>query len=157
MNTDFSIKENITNIKIDIGLGQCNSNSLNWLQNSNNLLIVGIDPNPDSINRSSVHINRVLQFNTSNQFQIIPVALSNVTEPTYMNFFNTLDDPGTSSLYEPSVALLGPIKEKLNVPVYSLKHFFEKFPFDRFEYIDYIKIDTQGSDFDIIKGAGDFL
>jgi len=68
------------------GLGQCNANLLIWMKNSINLLIVGIDSNPDSINRSLVHINRELQLNSSNQFEIIPVALSNVTEPTYMNF-----------------------------------------------------------------------
>jgi hypothetical protein len=28
---------------------------------------------------------------------------------------------------------------------------------DRFEYIDYIKIDAQGADFDIIKSAGHYL
>ena len=47
--------------------------------------------------------------------------------------------------------------EKIEVPVYSLKHFFDLFPWDRFEFIDYIKIDAQGADFDIIKGAGDYL
>jgi hypothetical protein len=67
------------------------------------------------------------------------------------------NDVGTSSLYKPVNPILGPVKSKIKVPVYSLKHFFDLFPWDRFEYIDYIKIDAQGADLDIIKSAGDYL
>jgi hypothetical protein len=35
--------------------------------------------------------------------------------------------------------------------------FFDGFPWDRFEYIDYIKIDAQGSDLNILKSAGSYL
>lgn len=38
-----------------------------------------------------------------------------------------------------------------------IKTFFNVFPWDRFEYIDYIKVDAQCADFDIIKSAGDCL
>jgi hypothetical protein len=68
-----------------------------------------------------------------------------------------LKDGGTSSLYKPIDKTLGPIKYETMVDVYSLKYFFDLFPWDRFEYIDYIKIDAQGADFDIIKSAGNYL
>jgi FkbM family methyltransferase len=166
MNVEFLINKNITNVKFDIGLGMCNVNSLNWLQKQNNLLIIGIDPNIDSINSSLHHINKELLNNINNQFQIIQIGLHDVNEPTTMNFYNMNDDAGTSSLYKPiddkilklkNKNILGPIKEKLIIPVYSLKDVLEKFPFDRFKYIDYIKIDAQGADFDIIKSAGNYL
>ena len=35
--------------------------------------------------------------------------------------------------------------------------FFDNFPWERFEYIDYIKIDAQGSDLNILKSAGKYL
>jgi hypothetical protein len=85
------------------------------------------------------------------------VALSNVEKPTNMIFYTMSNDIGTSSLYEPVDFSLGPVKSNIIVPVYSLKHFFDVFPWNRFEYIEYIKIDAQGADFDIIKGAGDYL
>jgi hypothetical protein len=75
-----------------------------------------------------------------------------------MDFFSMQRDGGCSSLLEPiNLERLGPIKSKITVPVFSLKHFFDIFPWDRFEYIDYIKIDAQGSDLDIIKSAGSYL
>jgi hypothetical protein len=45
----------------------------------------------------------------------------------------------------------------IKVPVYSLKHFFDIFPWDKYEYIEFIKIDTQGSDLDVVKGAGEYI
>ena len=49
------------------------------------------------------------------------------------------------------------IKETVNVPLWSLKHFLVNFPFHIIPHIDYVKTDCQGSDLDILKGAGDFI
>lgn len=160
------IPNNITHIKLDIGLSYSAPQSQNWLSREENLFVFGFEPTLDSV-------NNILNGNVQNKyhgslpaisneyinktFYIIPVALSNVEEPTTTMFYSMLNDTGTSSLYEPIDERLGPIKEKIEVPVYSLKHFFDLFPWDRFEFIDYIKIDAQGADFDIIKGAGDYL
>ena len=35
--------------------------------------------------------------------------------------------------------------------------FFDGFPWHRFQYIDYVKIDAQGSDLNILKSAGSYL
>ena len=86
-----------------------------------------------------------------NYFSIINVALSNVKE---MDFYCTKNDPGTSSLYCPNNNLNEEIKDIIKVPVYSLKHFFDIFDWNRFPYI---KIDAQGSDLDILIGAEDYL
>jgi hypothetical protein len=74
-----------------------------------------------------------------------------------MKFYVSNNDCGTSSLYPNDERYLGKIKEVIDVPVYSLKMFFDGFPWDRFEYIDYIKIDAQGSDLNILKSAGSYL
>ena len=161
-----SIPLNISNIKLDIGLSYSAPQSNDWLSNEPNLFVFGFEPNPESV-------QNILQKNITKRhpcdgeplknefietrFRLIPFALDNVTEPINTNFYAMSKDVGTSSLYRPVDESLGPIKSVIKVPVYSLKHFFDLFPWNRFEYIDYIKIDAQGADFDIIKSAGDYL
>lgn len=153
---DLSIPDNITHIKIDIGLGMYNSNSINWLCNEENLFVFMFDPNADSISSSTLSMRNKHNISDDN-YKIFPIAISNVNEPSTMEFYSMEKDGGTSSLYKPIDQKLGPVKQILSVPVYSLKHFFDMFPWNRFEYIEYIKIDAQGADLDIIKSAGSYL
>ena len=118
------------------------------------------DPNIKSVNSSLQNMKLIdnIISNNNNSFSIIPVALSNVSEESQLEFYSMLNDGGTSSLYKPiNTNRLGPIEQKTVVSVFALKHFFDLFPWDRFEYIDYIKIDAQGADFDIIQSAGNYL
>jgi len=160
------IPDNVNHIKIDIGLSYSAPQSNDWLSNEPNLFVFGFEPNPESVqtisNKNIVkrhpdHGEPLKNEFIETRFKLIPFALDNVVEPTFANFYEMTNDTGTSSLYEPVGARLGPVKNKITVPVYSLNHFFDLFPWNRFEYIDYIKIDAQGADFDIIKGAGDYL
>jgi len=163
----LKINENITNVKLDIGLSYSAPISQSWLENEDNLLVIGFEPNPNSvfnilskniIKRVPNHGKPIQNEYINNRFFIFPIALSsNIDNPCQMIFYETQNDIGCSSLYKPIDNNLGTFKTQHLVPVYSLKHFFDLFPFDRFEYIDYIKIDAQGSDFDIIKGAGNYL
>jgi FkbM family methyltransferase len=154
-----NISDTTTHIKIDVGLGLNNVQSQNWLKNESNLHVIMFDPNMDSIFSSLRNMkNYESEFkNKNNSFDIIPVALSNVEEETQLEFFSMQNDGGTSSLYKPINNRLGPVKNKTIVKAYSLKHFFDLFPWNRFEYIEYIKIDAQGADLDIIKSAGNYL
>jgi FkbM family methyltransferase len=158
---DFEkIPSNITHVKIDVGLGMLNVQSQRWLKTDTDLFVFMFEPNPDSITSSLNDTNRIDDIikKNNNAFSLIPVALSDVENESSMEFFSMERDGGTSSLLEPiNLERLGPIKSKILVPVFSLKHFFDIFPWDRFEYIDYIKIDAQGSDLDIIKSAGIYL
>ena len=164
-----NIPNDMTHIKIDIGLSYTAPNSNVWISNESNLFVIGFEPNPDAIECITDPIKNAEKNKRffpefpseyiGSRFLLIPFALSNIDEPSTMNFYATELDIGTSSLHKPNNnhgAILGSYKN-INVPVYSLKHFFDIFPFDRFEYIDYIKIDAQGSDLDILKGAGDYL
>lgn len=153
------IPSNITHIKIDIGLGMRNVHSLDWLQKDINLCLICFEPNLESRNSCMNYINNIDNIikNNNNFVIILPYALSNVKELTTQKFYSMLFDGGTSSLYKPIDPILGPVKYETIVNTYSLKHFFDLFPWNRFEYIDYIKIDAQGSDFDIIQSAGNYL
>ena len=147
----FDIPDNCTHVKLDIGLSFNAPQSQAWLSKETNLMVFGFEPNPE--------LTKPLQqkFTNTRQFQLIPVALSNVAKEEEMNFYINSNDCGTSSLFKHDEQQLGPIKNEVSVPVVSLKMFFDEFPWDRFEYIDYIKIDAQGSDFNILKSAGNYL
>jgi len=153
---------------MDIGLSYNAPQSQNWLEYEDDLLMVfGFEPNPDSIasilnpnNQRRHHSHGMCvnhRFIDDGRFIISPCALSDVDSPTTMKFYVSDIDCGTSSLYLNDETVLGKIKEVIDVPVYSLKMFFDGFPWDRFEYIDYVKIDAQGSDLNILKSAGSYL
>jgi FkbM family methyltransferase len=155
-------------VKLDIGLSYSAPHSQMWLENdtTGQLLVLGFEPNPDNVNsilkgniikRHIAHGSPINDKYINKQFFIIPVALSNIDIPTKSLFYSMEKDSGTSSLYKPTSQSLGKIKEIIEVPVYSLKNLFDIFPWDIIDRIDYIKIDAQGADFDIIKGAGDYL
>jgi FkbM family methyltransferase len=164
---DFNIPSNCTHIKLDIGLSYSAPQSQSWLSKESDLMVFGFEPNPESV--KCIKNGNIQKQNPSHgepldskfinekRFQLIPVALSNVSKQEKMNFYVNSNDCGTSSLFKHDEKYLGPIKKTITVPVLSLKMFFDNFPWERFNYIDYIKIDAQGSDLNILKGAGEYL
>jgi hypothetical protein len=165
---DFNkIPLNKKRVKIDIGLSYGAPHTQIWFENDNNnddLYIFGFEPNPYNVksilNKNIINRHQYVLENKyidTKHFCLIDVALSNVKEITEVDFFCTKNDSGCSSLYCPNSNLHDEIKEIVKVNVYSLKHFFDVFDWNRFPYIEYIKIDAQGSDLDILIGAGDYL
>ena len=153
----FNIPENIKHVKIDVGLGEQNVHSNKWLREEKDLYVIGFDPNHDSINSCIPYIQKDLSMPNNNTMHIIPAAISNVDTPIKQTFYKMQKDAGTSSLCEPTASRLGPIKETVQVDCFSLQYFLDFFPWDRFGYIEYIKIDAQGKDLDIIKSIGKYL
>lgn len=164
---EFNIPDNCNHIKIDIGLSYNAPQSQSWLKKEDNLMVFGFEPNPDSVNciqngniqkRHPGHGEPLQQkYINEQRFKLLPYALSNVEKQESMNFYVNSIDCGTSSLFDHDQKYLGKIEKVINVPVISLKMFFDEFPWNKFEYIDYIKIDAQGSDLNILKSAGDYL
>ena len=74
--------------------------------------------------------------------------------PALASMTSTKNDCGCSSLYEPSNFEVAKI---IDVPIFTLADFFDIFPFDTHPIIEYIKIDAQGADLDIVKSAGHYL
>ncbi len=170
INGKLKIKETTKNIMIDIGLGNTAHHSENWFNNVDNLQVIAFEPVPENINCIK---NGIVKYATNNQirpsldknrikindFILLPCALSNVKHHTTSQFYVT----GTKSANEQSslfqINPLGAIniKECIHVDVFSLKHFFDLFPWEQVPIINYIKIDAQGADLDIIKSAGAYL
>lgn len=162
-NDKIFIPENLKRVKIDIGLAWNAPNSEYWLSQNDDVCVFGFEPsskNHDSFitNNESTRknnpahkvINRERIFKT---FFPIKCALYNCI-PRIQNFYVTQNDTGCSSLYKPNFF---PILEQEEVPVISLKDFFDVFPWEQIPYIEQIKIDAQGSDINIIDGAGEYL
>jgi FkbM family methyltransferase len=150
----IEIPKHIKHIKLDIGLSYCAPMSRYWLSHENDLLVFGFEPNPASV--TSIlqgHKHGVEKKDIGKNFFLIPCALG-LSSTTMIKFFVTANDCGCSSIYFPRDF---PIERIIEVPIFSLSAFFDLFPFDSHPVIDYIKIDTQGSDLDIAKSAGHYL
>lgn len=145
------VSPNTNHVKLDIGLSHMAPHSREWLQKEQDLTIFGFEPHPENVNS----IRRTMPSHYR-AFNLLPCALSS-KEGTWP-LFCTEGDAGCSSLYEPIEAGLHlKIERKVDVPVFRLDSFFALWPWDRFPLIEYIKIDAQGSDLDILKSAGKYL
>ena len=169
-NDKIHISESIKHVKIDIGLSYNAPYSMKWLQNQSDLLVFGFEPNPESLsfllNPNTRRYNRYrgwMNFENpylNKNFFIIPAALSNNETPQALNFYDISGDEGCSSLFKPNDDFFKrsgyTINRVVPVPVYNLADFFKLLP-ESLEYVEHVKIDAQGSDLNIIKGAGSFL
>lgn len=151
-------------IKLDIGLSYNAPHSQKWLSEEKDLIVFGFEPNPDSITsikngaikRNIAHGDPLNKEYVGKSFFLVPCALSDAEGMFLFHCTAQCDrcDTGSSSLYKPSNF---PIEKMIHVPVFRLDSFFKLFPFESHPIIDYIKIDAQGADLDIVKGAGAYL
>ena len=159
---NIEIPEHIKRLRFDIGLSYCAPNSAVWLRKkSSDLYVIGIEPNAfcvENIKNNGIYCQQynINPFKTEN-FHLINCALDDVESPKIKTFYNMEGDPGTSSLLKPTYTLGYSIKNTSQILTVSFKSILEKLPWDRFEYIELVKIDTQGKDLDIIKSAGSYL
>ena len=160
---DIPLECNI--LKLDIGLSNEAVHSSVWLHQQPNLFIFGFEPLPSACQNLMMFRGgnnvRHLQQKHINRIQIYQSALSNVDIPSSRKFFVNNFDTGCSSFYKPNEgSFMDDIREEIHVNVWSLsmwfRKFFEKYP-DRFDCIHHIKIDAQGEDLEIAKGAGEWL
>lgn len=157
----INIPSQIKHIKLDIGLSYSAPMSQQWLTHEDDLLVFGFEPNPASVTsilqgatkREKYHGDPLETRFIGKNFFLIPCALG-LSNNTSIKFFVTGNDHGCSSIYFPKSF---PIECIIEVPIFSLASFFDLLPFDTHPVIDYIKIDAQGSDLNIVKSAGGYL
>lgn len=75
------------------------------------------------------------------------------SDQTTTTFYETKNHSACSSIYEPYQFPYS----SYTVPIVPLKRILDFFPFEVYPVIDYIKIDAQGADLDILKGMGHYL
>lgn len=87
------------------------------------------------------------------QFALIPCAVD--MEENKLTFYSTCNDISCSSLYKPrDESWFGSSYE---VQCFKLKTFFQYFPWDKYPYIEHIKIDTQANDLRVVKSMEDYI
>ena len=160
----FDIPSHIKSLRFDIGLSWNAPNSGMWLKNDNTIFVIGVEANKyaaESIMQNGFVIqqeNLQIPFYTQAQnYALLNVALDNVDSQTTKPFYHMKGDVGVSSLLKPTEALGYEVLEMGDVDVLPLFMLMDKIDWDRFEYIELVKIDTQGKDLDIIKSAKSYL
>ncbi len=161
-NNKFIIPDHIKKIRFDIGLSYCAPNSTVWLNNSKDTFVIGIEANKYACNKiisdGFIAHQKNLSFAYPHEnFLLINVALDDVKEITTKPFYHMSSDVGVSSLLKPTESLGHTLQEISDVNVVPFSFILEKIDWSRFEYIELVKIDTQGKDLDIIKSSGKFL
>jgi FkbM family methyltransferase len=158
LNGHISIPPYATQIRIDVGLSVNAPQSATWLEREKNLFVLGFEPiqsNIDFIHAGNApwprNLNPAL---IGNRMAIVRAALSSTNEPSTKNFYVTKPDPGCSSFLEPKSIEVDRIEV---VHVFKLDTILNFFPYQRIPYIEHLKIDAQGSDFDVLKGAKENL
>lgn len=157
----IDIPAHIKHIKLDIGLSYSAPMSQYWLSHENDLLVFGFEPNPECVRSilqgaTKQHESHGIPLEKKyigTNFFLIPCALG-LSHDKIIQFFITKNDCGCSSVFCP---IYLEVERVIEVPIFSLSDFFDLFPFDTHPVIDYIKIDAQGSDLNIVKSAGNYL
>lgn len=160
----LDIPQHIKRIKFDVGLSWCAPNSAAWLQmdKEKELFVIGIEANRFACQRIG---NKVLNPHPpyenciidNNNYMLINCAIDDVSNLEMKTFYHVAGDPGTSSLLKPTPILKVDIEEISEVPTIPLSFILEKIPWNRFEFIEHMKTDTQGKDLEVVLSAGDYL
>jgi hypothetical protein len=158
----IKIPEKCKRVKLDVGLSNNAPHSELWLKSAKNddTCVYGFEPNPYNVKyiRETPlgHSYQGIQVDPNridDTFFVVQSAVS-CGEPRYSDFYCTEGDPGTSSIYKPNTFK---VLDICVVNIITLKDFFDLFPWDKIPYIEQLKTDTQSSDFDVIKGCGEYL
>jgi FkbM family methyltransferase len=161
----------VKHIKLDIGLAFDAPHSQNWLDQDESVLVFGFDPNTEwikwittpteerdiSFKDYNTYTKKIEYSYVGKRFFLIPIALSDVTSPTNMPLYVPHASGGCASLLQDRT--LGGTMCTYDVQVFSLSDFLDFLPLDTHtvNYIDYIKIDVQGMDINVLKSAKNYL
>lgn len=144
------------NLRIDIGLSENAPQSENWLSNRDDLFVIGFEPNPFSCQKIRTgDSNWPTKLSENNQSKILLVNAglgSSMNES--LNFYVTEPDPGQSSFLLPADIS---VEKIINIDLLTLDEFSGLIDWEQFPYVEYIKVDCQGYDLEVLKGASNIL
>lgn len=155
-------------LRIDVGLSHNAPNSAKWLLDRSDLFVIGIEANKYNAYKlitagmwSKNNPELIIRPYKSDNFCILYCAIDNVEMPCNSQFYHMKGDAGTSSLLEPTDRLLKDhgysVKDVSDVPTIPLSTILEIIPWKVFDYIEVLKVDTQGKDLDVLKSAKQYL
>jgi FkbM family methyltransferase len=154
----FTLPTWVGNVKLDVGLSSNAPQSELWLQNDSETFVFGFEPVLSNLNSlrsgESDWPIKLDPERIGESISLVPCALGSKSMVGLREIFVTNEDSGRSSLLHP---VKFSISRQEVVSVFTLASFLELFPFDRISSIDHLKIDVQGSDFEVLKGTSRFL
>tara|TARA_Y100001935_G_scaffold71429_2_gene59599 strand:+ start:2838 stop:5621 length:2784 start_codon:yes stop_codon:yes gene_type:complete len=141
--------------KIGVDVGACIGETIDYFKDYD--LIYAIEPSPEEFN--------ILKEKYENDKRIIPIqcAISDKDGEEILNcyengrFSSFLEFNKDGNFYdfcEQNVERFDTLKERINVQTIRLDTFINKYKID---HIDYLKIDTQGTDLKVVQSLGDKL
>ena len=180
-NGNFSFPDTVRFIRIDVGLSGSAVHSAWFLDLYEDRGSIGIEPDPRCcdiilngldlhpetkrivLNRQAIEYNNHPVRNLDSRFVLVSCAISDVSGPRQVPFYLTDAQPvgryqvhGTSSLHEPTQAHPSGGYYIQEITAIPLSEIIKAIP-DRFEFIEEIKVDTEGHDFQVLQSAGDLI
>ncbi len=141
-------------IFLDVGLSSDAHHSENWLRTNFGAIVFGFEPVPANVQAilkgAGRHHTILNPTRISRSFFLIPSALGEPTSGNTTPFYLTTHDLGCSSLLPPKRFEL---LDVIDVPIFRLSDFLDLIPWHIYDHIDFIKIDAQGKDLEIVKSG----
>ena len=143
-------------LRFDVGTSHNIPHTLDWMKADENIFVIAIEPHPKNFLSSKKIIN---EHGYGDRCYLIEAAIDNVSNIAKKVFYGlggkeTQYDSGTSSLKKPIGRFKDCVEEIYNVDVLSLKIILDRL---NYSFIDYLKVDTQGNDLNVIKSLGDHI
>ena len=163
-------------LRIDVGLSDDASHSVETLLDYDDRMCIGIEPHPDNIAKLIKGCSKFYAISLSDnyvrkghllkpvkdirrRFLLVEGAAGSCKRPTKRKFYSAFPDRGNSSLYDiHSIEGTGNISDKvIEVTEFQLSDILAKVDYERFPFIESLKIDTEGHELEVLKGCGKYL
>lgn len=151
------LKKTNKKLRIDVGTSINAPVTKYWLKNLSDIISIGIEPNPDCVYKDNlwdgkiVSIPKVFENEPQKEFYFhIIGACDNIDSLSTSKFHVMTVNSGCSSLLEPILPFKNGIilDRMIEVKTFPMQELLDKIDID---FIELIKIDTQGKDLDIVK------
>jgi FkbM family methyltransferase len=173
----FEIPEATQYVRVDVGLSDDASHSVECLFDDNrDRLIIGIEPHPESVRNLWSGVSKFYSVSLASElirkgnlvkkipglrsrFLIIQGAAGSCALPSKRIFFSAFPDRGNSSLYNiQTPASTGNINDsQFEVTEFPLSIVLERLKSQGVSFVESLKIDTEGHELEVLKGAGELL
>lgn len=163
-------------VRIDVGLSNDASHSVECLLDNEDRVIIGIEPHPENIKglifgTAKAHsislIDRLVRHGLNckwipdlrEKFVVINGAAGSSSVPMKRRFYSAYPDKGNSSLYKiHSLQSTGNITDReFDVVEFPLSSLLNQINEAGFEFIETLKIDTEGHELEVLRGCGEHI
>ena len=138
-------------IRFDVGLSQTAHIAQFWMDSDEELFVICIEPNRYNLARiisgTGTWLYKLNPGLIDKRCYLLPYAAKNINAPELTTFFCTADDSGCSSVHKPIDHV---VKREVHVESINLNWILRSICDKRFPIIDYIKLDCQAEDGNII-------